>query len=288
MAAMMSSWEEGRDRLKKLRDEQQRRSEEVLELWDDFSTDFCYKLGDEVWMVYEQVCIAACDCGQIQLAEMCIDALQAQFPESYRVQKLLGMKFEAQEKFDIALEIYQEIKEAEPTNALIWKRIIALAKAQHNPQGAIKELNDYLKHFMSDYEAWLELSDLYLAEQDFGRAAFCMEELILSSPHNHLFHQRYAEIKYTQGGADSMEIARSYFSQACRLNPTNMRALFGLFLSANNIAARGNNKQKKENLKYAAWAASQIHSLYKVKNGNGIDSQGLAIDGLLESLSIAS
>ena len=49
---------------------------------------------------------------------MCIDALQAQFPESSRVQKLLGIKFEAQEKYDIALEIYQEIKEAEPTNAV--------------------------------------------------------------------------------------------------------------------------------------------------------------------------
>lgn len=260
----------------------------MLEIWDDFSTDFCYKLGDEVWMVYEQVCIAACDCGQTQLAEMCIDALQAQFPESSRVQKLLGIKFEAQEKYDIASEIYQEIKEAEPTNALIWKRIISLAKAQNNPQGAIKELNDYLKHFMSDYEAWLELSDLYLAEQDFGRAAFCMEELILSSPHNHLFHQRYAEIKYTQGGADNMEIARSYFSQACRLNPQNMRALFGLFLSANNIAARGNNKQKKENLKYAAWAASQIHNVYKVKTGKSTERQVLAIDGMLENLSISS
>ena len=47
---------------------------------------------------------------------------------------------------------------------------------------------------MSDYEAWLELSDLYLQEQDYGRAAFCLEELLLSNPHNHLYHQRYAEV----------------------------------------------------------------------------------------------
>jgi hypothetical protein len=51
---------------------------------------------------------------------------------------------------------------------------------------------------MSDQEAWQELCELYLLEQDFARAAFCMEELILHNPHSHLIHQRYAEIRYTQ------------------------------------------------------------------------------------------
>ena len=46
----------------------------------------------------------------------------------------------------------------------------------------------------------MELCDLYIGEQDYGRAAFCCEELILSQPNNHLYFQRYAEIKYTQGG----------------------------------------------------------------------------------------
>lgn len=52
--------------------------------------------------------------------------------------------------------------------------------------------------FMSDGEAWQELCDLYLKEGDYSKAAFCMEELILTNPHNHLFYTRYAEIKYTQ------------------------------------------------------------------------------------------
>lgn len=51
---------------------------------------------------------------------------------------------------------------------------------------------------MSDQEGWHELCDLYLQEQDFNKAAICMEELILHNPHNHLLHQRYAEIKYSQ------------------------------------------------------------------------------------------
>lgn len=51
---------------------------------------------------------------------------------------------------------------------------------------------------MIDQDAWNELCDLYLLEQEYAKAAFCMEELILQNPHNHLFHLRFAEIKYTQ------------------------------------------------------------------------------------------
>ena len=47
---------------------------------------------------------------------------------------------------------------------------------------------------MSDFDAWMELADLYLQLQDYEKAAFCLEELIMSNPHNHLFHQRYAEV----------------------------------------------------------------------------------------------
>ena len=39
---------------------------------------------------------------------------------------------------------------------------------------------------------------------------------------------RYAEIKYTQGGLEHMEIAKTYYFHTIRLNPGNMRALYGL------------------------------------------------------------
>jgi hypothetical protein len=39
---------------------------------------------------------------------------------------------------------------------------------------------------------------------------------------------RYAEIRYTQGGYEHLEMAKSYYSHAVRLNPNNMRALYGL------------------------------------------------------------
>jgi len=47
---------EARDRLRKLREEQLRRSDEVIELWEDFLDCIHYKLGTEC--MYLSHCIA--------------------------------------------------------------------------------------------------------------------------------------------------------------------------------------------------------------------------------------
>lgn len=38
------------------------------------------------------------------------------------------------------------------------------------------------------------------------------------------------QIKYTYGSTENMELARSYYAQAIKLCPNNIRALYGLFL----------------------------------------------------------
>lgn len=51
---------------------------------------------------------------------------------------------------------------------------------------------------MVDQEGWQELSNLYLLEGEYAKSAYCMEEMILHNSQNHLYHQRHAEIRYTQ------------------------------------------------------------------------------------------
>lgn len=87
--------------------------------------------------------------------------------------------------------------------------------------------------FAADAEGWQELSELYISECDWQKAAFCLEELILHNPHNHLLYQRYAEIKYTQGGAENFESAMKYYYLAVKLCPKNLRACYGLYLVRN-------------------------------------------------------
>ncbi|KAL2084626.1 hypothetical protein ACEWY4_020144 [Coilia grayii] len=124
----------------------------------------------------------------------------------------------------------------------------------------------------------------------YAKAAFCLEELMMTNPHNHLYCEQYAEVKYTQGGMDNLELARKYFAQALKLNNRNMRALFGLYMSASHIAAspKVSAKVKKDNVKYAAWAASQINRAYQLA-GRGTKENKCsmkAVEEMLESMQI--
>uniref|UniRef100_A0A2A4J4Z3 ER membrane protein complex subunit 2 n=1 Tax=Heliothis virescens TaxID=7102 RepID=A0A2A4J4Z3_HELVI len=186
--------------------------------------------------------------------------LSNEFPGSMRVMRYKAALLEAEEKYEEALEVLDSIIKADETNAAARKRRVAILKAQGLVTEAIKELVDYLKKFMSDVEAWQELCSLYLQVQEYSRAAFCAEELILHQPHNHLMHQRLADIRYTMGGVENMELAKTYYCQALKLNPENMRAMLGLFLTTNNLLnhykSAGNSSKRKEVWKLCQWAQS--------------------------------
>ncbi|ELT97185.1 hypothetical protein CAPTEDRAFT_108309, partial [Capitella teleta] len=284
---------EARDRLKQIREEQSRSSREVVDIWEQFLSYFSDKLGNDVWPVYEQVCIAACDCGEISLAHRCVRELNRQFPKSFRVKGLEGMVLEANQRYDTAEHLYKTILQDDPTNSVAEKRLVVIYKSQNKIKEAITELRKYLDSHMADTDSWLELSDLYLSQMDYAHAAFCLEELILANPHYHLFHQRYAEIRYTQGGTENLLEARAYFSQAIKLNPNNIRALYGLFLCASNLATKQRSAESK-NMKYAAWAAEQISQLYRKLGGRGTKSssdsteQIKALGGMFDKLQLTS
>ncbi|XP_078585983.1 ER membrane protein complex subunit 2-like [Branchiostoma floridae x Branchiostoma japonicum] len=288
---LCSSWEDARDLLREWREENLRNSEQVVEVGDFLmQRGLARKLGDEVWPAYEQIFLAALECGRLELAQVCYKQLRRQFPGSLRVAKLEAMRYEFLQKYDVAEQKYHKILEEDEANSAVHKRLIAIHKAQGKIPEAIKELNKYLERFMSDHEAWLELANLYIVEMEYGKAAFCLEELIMANPQCHLYHQRYAEVRYTQGGTENMELARKYFAQAAKLNPTSIRALFGLFLAASHLAAQqkggGTKSSKTENKKYAAWAAKQIQERYEAL-GQREDSQIKALTATLDSLELS-
>lgn len=238
------------------------------------------------WPVIEQVLLAAVDLNDIALIKDCFIQLDAKFPGSSRVRRLKTMaRLEARDRFDDAIKDYDELIAADESNSILYKRKIAILIAKKQIPEAIKELVEYLKKFMNDSEGWLELADLYILEQEYAKAAFCFEELILTNPHNHLYHERYAEIQYTINTTESLELARAYFSQALKLNPTNMRALFGIYLTANNLASqpKAAAPKKKENQRVAAWALSQINKSYEEYEKSNLVAP---LDALLANLQL--
>lgn len=253
------SWTDVRDLFRKWRDDNERKSDDVMQLWEAILRDKQSKLGNERHLVLEQVMIAALDCNHTTEAEDCIRLLTAEFPSSLRIQKYKSMLLESLERYDDALDVLDQIIKKDETNAAPRKRKVAIYKAQGRSGEAIKELCDYMKRFMSDQEGWHELCSLYLAEGEYAKAAFCMEEVLLHNPHSHLIHQRLADIRYTMGGLDNIEIAKSYYSQAVKLNNHNLRALYGLFLCCGHIAnSKATTTKRKEAQKLAQWTIGQI------------------------------
>ncbi|CAH2040164.1 unnamed protein product, partial [Iphiclides podalirius] len=249
------SLSEATDLLRQWRENNERKSKEILELWSTVLEVNLNKYGNEKYVIFEQIIYAALDCHYYGIAHSLIYTLSVEFPGSLRVMRYKAALLEAEEKYDEALNILDSIIKADETNAAARKRRVAVLKARGLINEAIKELADYLKKFMSDVEAWQELCELYLQVQEYGRAAFCAEELILHQPHNHLMHQRLADIRYTMGGIENMELAKTYYCQALKLNPDNIRALLGLFLVANNLVGHyksSGSSKRKEAWKYDA------------------------------------
>ncbi|CAG2069079.1 unnamed protein product, partial [Timema podura] len=98
-------------------------------------------------LVYEQVVIAALDCNRLEVADVCLKALIAEFPTSLRVRKLRALQLEAREKYDDAVELLDYIIKQDETNAAPRKRKVAILKAKGKISDAIKELTEYLKKY---------------------------------------------------------------------------------------------------------------------------------------------
>jgi len=281
------TWQEARDQLRKWREQNERKSEEVVDLWMKVLGSKTSKLGDEKWMILEQVAIASLDVHNYGIAEDTMTELKDRFPDSDRVRFLQVLRLQALQRYDEALKGLDKMVEKDHTNSLAYKQRITILKCQGKHVEAIKELSDYLNKFMSDQEAWSELCDMYLAESDYTRAAFCAEEMILHNPHSYFVHLRLADIRYTLGGIENVKYASSYYSQALKLNPECLRALFGLFLSASGLATnpRMVASEKKEYAKIASWAAKEISARYgEVPKSK--ENPGDLLEGLFGALQI--
>lgn len=162
---------EARDLLRKWRDDNERKSDDVVQLWKCVVVDKLNKFGNERLIVLEQSFIAgnlqffsnfchyistfllkksyssvsALDCGQIELAEDCISLLASEFPGSLRILKYKAMLLESLERYDDALDVLESIIKKDETNAAPRKRKIAILKAKGLIPEAIKEICDYLK-----------------------------------------------------------------------------------------------------------------------------------------------
>ena len=270
-AAAAGSWNKKREALKHMRTYKTRRSDVVVRYGQDLLKS-AGSLGDEVWTVYEQVCVAAVDCHNYELAESCLEKLSTRFQDSRRVRRLEGLLAEAKRDWSRAEQVYKDILQDDPTSAVARKRQACIARAKGNVPEAIKLINAYLEDQCGDQSAWLELGKLYAEQHRYKQALFCYEELIALNHQNPQNHIRYAEMLYTEGVATSnselLITSRKYFAQALDLKiRNNLRALYGLCSAAQAVhSCKGADQEALgENAEVYAWGVEALTAVYKAQ-----------------------
>jgi len=213
----------------------------------------------------EQICLAAIDVDDHELAERCLSQLKSSpafssdnknntegslVQDSDRYRRLLGRCLEAANDFEAAISLYETMLKKNPSNLVALQRKYCVLRAQKesSTEAILDALNQYLGQQLSDVSGWYEMSQLRLAMADFKGAAYALEQVVLGSPLDADVHRELAEVYATIGGLENTACARKHMAQALELDPTNLRAQFGLvsvsqqFLDESNASS---GKQKK-------------------------------------------
>jgi len=263
-----------KDRLRKIRKDGTRDPQVVMQS-ADVLLPHRGSLGDEAWTILEQDAMAALDMHQYARAEKNIKELRGRFgDESVRISILEGMLLETRMEWAEATKLYSAILEEDPCHQLASKRLVAIAKGKGETEKAVELLKEYLELHMADADAWIDLASIYVATCEYRFAAFCYEDLILLQPYNWLYHIKYAEVLYSMGGNDNVELAKKEYMQAYELKPdSNARALYGICLCASTLGAGNYGKQssahiKRDLLNEFEWASAKLKELYTSEKAN--------------------
>lgn len=203
-------------------------------------------LKEDVWAVYEQVCLAALHLGMMAWSAHCVEKLIEKFPDSKRVKRIYALYREAVGEWEEAAELYKQLLIDAPENTFARKRFIAIRRAQGKTVDAIEAANKYLQICETDRDAWHELGEMYMEEAQIGKAMFCFEDVILQDCRNTYAVLSYAEMAFSSG--QDFDTARKYFCLACEVDDRNVRALWGLFLCNVHLAKKDQGNDKMQQL----------------------------------------
>ena len=227
----------------------------------------------ENFKVLEEVFFSALTCKAFDWADLLLLIINNQIPKSPKSLRYLAMFKQAQGKDEEAKNVYRELLKANPEDYPAYKRLAAFLRDTELKDEAIGTLNCLLKINMTDTHAWYELAEMYIAEMNYAKAAFCFEEILIQKPTNHLYNIKYAELLYSMGGGENLILARKYYSKAITLNDNaseasimsgnkSVRAIFGLLETCKRLESMSKKYQDEVNQDLIIMCKEKLEKLY--------------------------
>lgn len=128
-------------------------------------------------------------------------------------------------------------------------------------------MTKYLEVNQEDMEGWQEAADIYMSMQNYAKASFCYEEMLLREPKNYLVNLRYAELLYSAQSRPDRQTdlvnARKYFAHAAVMKEgqADARTLFGLLKTCQALD-KINKKEEVKNTEMIEVTKANILELY--------------------------
>ena len=173
----------------------------------------------------------------------------AEFGKEAKVVRMEAQLLEI-ENMQGALTLYKKLVVHNQEDRISLKKFIGFIKPiySENLKKYVDLWNEYLKVYMDDYDAWFELSDVYLQTSNYSKAIFCLEEVLLHLPNNYEIYTKIGDILCTLNNSESAINAIKYYSQSILIKP-NPRSFWGIVFAVN-IISRSNKMldQKTKNL----------------------------------------
>ena len=129
--------------------------------------------------------------------------------------------------------------------------------------------NQYLEVYMNDPDAYNELSEVYLMVNEYDKAAFCLEELLLYSPNDYKVLNKLGDIYTSKNNPDDAKTAIKFYSRSILIQPTP-RAYFGIQNCASIIKKLDEKTKKLVNISKNELKKMYDDTPFKSFNVNGI------------------
>ena len=189
---------------------------------------------------------------ELKLVSLSKEILNIFIQEFGRESKIIRMEAQLSEIENLsnAFTTYKKLISFNQEDRVSIKKFLAFIKPIYadNLKKYVELWNEYLKVYMDDFDAWYELSDVYLQNSNYNKAIYCLEEVLLHLPNNYEVYTKIGDILSTMNNSESAVNAIKYYSQSILIKPTP-RAFWGLVYAINVIyKANKNLDEKTKNL----------------------------------------
>ena len=129
--------------------------------------------------------------------------------------------------------------------------------------------NLYLDAYMNDPEAYNELAQVYLMVNEYDKAIFCLEELLLHNQNDYKTLNKIGDIYCSKNNSADAKTAIKFYSRSILINPTP-RAFFGI-QNCCSIIIKKEKKLDESNQKLVDISKKELTKFYADTNFKDFD-----------------